>query len=98
MRQKTGEWNGIKYVEGYDEERQQNFMHMVLDNRIVVMVAGNTANQGSDDAELARLLGIVLAETDRRTAVRIVTALSGRARNQVYQASLRLTDEPTGEK
>ena len=65
---------------------------------IVVMVAGNTANQGSDDAELARLLGIVLAETDRRTAVRIVTALSGRARNQVYQASLRLTDEPTGEK
>lgn len=57
----------------------------------VVLLAGNTAEQGSDDAELARLLGIVLAETDRRTAVRIVTALSGRARNQVYQASLRVT-------
>ena len=57
----------------------------------VVLLAGNTADQGSDDAELARLLGIVLAETDRRTAVRIVTALSGRARNQVYQASLRVT-------
>ena len=60
---------------------------------IVVVVAGNTAQQGSDDAELERLLGIVLAETDRRTAVRIVTALSGRARNQVYQASLRVTVE-----
>ncbi len=45
MRQKTGEWNGIKYVEGYDEERQQNFMHMVLDNRIVVMVAGENMSE-----------------------------------------------------
>lgn len=58
---------------------------------IVIVVAGNAAEQGSDDAELERLLSIVLAETDRRTAVRIVTALSGRARNQVYQASLRVT-------
>ena len=57
----------------------------------VVMVAGNVAEQGADDAELERLLRITLAETDRRTAVRIVTALSGRPRNQVYQASLRVS-------
>ena len=64
---------------------------------IVIAVAGNTAKPGSDDAELERLLGLVLAETDRRTAVRIVTALSGRARNQVYQASLRVTAEQAGD-
>lgn len=57
----------------------------------VVMVAGNVADQGADDAELERLLRITLAETDRRAAVRIVTALSGRPRNQVYQASLRVS-------
>ena len=57
----------------------------------VVMVAGNVAEQGADDAELERLLRITLAETDRRAAVRIVTALSGRPRNQVYQASLRVS-------
>ena len=60
----------------------------------VVLVAGNAAEQGANDAELERLLHIVLAETDRRTAVRIVTALSGRARNQVYQASLRVSAGP----
>jgi len=57
----------------------------------VVLVAGNVAEQGADDAELERLLRIVLAETDRRAAVRIVTALSGRSRNQVYQVSLRVS-------
>lgn len=57
----------------------------------VVLVAGNVAEQGADDAELDRLLRIALAETDRRAAVRIVTALSGRSRNQVYQASLRIS-------
>ncbi len=57
----------------------------------VVLIAGNVAEQGADDAELERLLRIALAETDRRTAVRIVTALSGRSRNQVYQASLRVS-------
>lgn len=63
----------------------------------VVLVAGNAAEQGANDAELERLLHIVLAETDRRTAVRIVTALSGRARNQVYQASLRVSAGPADE-
>jgi 16S rRNA (cytidine1402-2'-O)-methyltransferase len=57
----------------------------------VVMVAGNVLDQGADDLELERLLRITLAETDRRAAVRIVTALSGRSRNQVYQASLRIS-------
>lgn len=57
----------------------------------VVMVAGNVAERGADDAELERLLRVTLAATDRRAAVRIVTALSGRPRNQVYQASLRLS-------
>lgn len=57
----------------------------------VVLVAGNVAEQGADDVELERLLRITLAETDRRAAVRIVTALSGRPRNQVYQASLRVS-------
>ncbi len=58
---------------------------------LVVLVAGNVAEQGADDAEMDRLLRIALAETDRRAAVRIVTALSGRPRNQVYQASLRIS-------
>ena len=57
----------------------------------VVLVAGNVAAQGADDVELERLLRLTLAETDRRAAVRIVTALSGRPRNQVYQASLRVS-------
>ncbi|MBK6660818.1 MAG: 16S rRNA (cytidine(1402)-2'-O)-methyltransferase [Proteobacteria bacterium] len=57
----------------------------------VVMVTGKAVEHGADDAELERLLRITLAETDRRAAVRIVTALSGRPRNQVYQASLRVS-------
>lgn len=53
----------------------------------VVMVAG-IHEQTADAAELDRLLRVVLRETDRKSAVRIVTALSGCSRNQVYQASL----------
>jgi 16S rRNA (cytidine1402-2'-O)-methyltransferase len=53
----------------------------------VVMVAG-APELTSDAAELDRLLRVVLRETDRKSAVRIVTALSGCSRNQVYQASL----------
>ena len=63
----------------------------------VVLVAGRAVATGADDSEVERLLRIVLAETDRRTAVRIVTALSGRPRNQVYQVSLRLNSEPADE-
>ena len=57
----------------------------------VVLVAGSAEDEREDDVELERLLRIALAETDRRAAVRIVTALSGRPRNQVYQASLRVS-------
>lgn len=45
IRQKTGEWNGLKYTEGYDEAEQKAFMHMVLDNRIMVMVAGENMSE-----------------------------------------------------
>jgi len=45
IRQKTGEWNGLKYTEGYDEGEQKAFMHMVLDNRIMVMVAGENMSE-----------------------------------------------------
>ena len=39
------------------------------------------------------MLDIVLGLTDRRTAVRVVAALSGIGRNRVYQASLGLGGE-----
>lgn len=45
IRQKTGEWNGLKYTEGYDENEKKAFMHMVLDNRIMVMVAGENMSE-----------------------------------------------------
>ena len=64
--------------------------HNVARGECVLMLAGAPEAAQADDGELARLLTVTLAETDRRTAVRIVTALSGRPRNQVYQASLRL--------
>lgn len=45
IRQKTGEWNGRRYTEGYDENEKKAFMHMVLDNRIMVMVAGENMSE-----------------------------------------------------
>lgn len=59
----------------------------------VVVVAGAPETAGADDAEVERLLRLTLAETDRRAAVRIVAALTGRPRNQVYQVSLRLAGQ-----
>ena len=45
VRQKTGEWNGLKYVEGYNETENQAFMHMVLDNKVMVMVAAENMSE-----------------------------------------------------
>lgn len=45
IQQKTGEWNGLKYVEGYDEGEQKAFMHTVIDNRIMVLVASENMSQ-----------------------------------------------------
>lgn len=45
IRQKTGEWNGLKYTQGYDEDERKAFLHMVLDNRIMVMVAGENMSE-----------------------------------------------------
>ena len=39
MKQKTGEWNGQKYIEGYNEAEKKAFMQMVIDERIMVIVA-----------------------------------------------------------
>jgi 16S rRNA (cytidine1402-2'-O)-methyltransferase len=58
---------------------------------IVVLVAGapqSTAD--THDAEVDRLLGALLAETDQRTAVRVVTRLTGAKRNAVYRRALAL--------
>ena len=56
---------------------------------IVIIVAGSPPASAAT-AEVERLLRMVLRETDRRSAVRIVAALRGHSRNQVYQASLAL--------
>ena len=55
----------------------------------VVIVGGRPATSAAA-AEVERLLRIVMRETDRRTAVRIVAALSGHGRNEIYQASLNV--------
>lgn len=45
IHQKTGEWNGLKYTQGYDEDEKKAFMHTVLDNRIMVMVASENMSE-----------------------------------------------------
>lgn len=45
VRQKTGEWNGLNYTQGYDEDEKKAFLHMVLDNRIMVMVVGENMSE-----------------------------------------------------
>ncbi|MEQ8662782.1 MAG: ribosomal RNA small subunit methyltransferase I, partial [Gammaproteobacteria bacterium] len=58
---------------------------------LVVMVAGAPAAAAdAAGAEVERLLGVLLAETDQRTAVRVVTALTGARRNDVYRRALAL--------
>lgn len=58
---------------------------------IVVLVAGAPqVATDAQEAEIDRLLGVLLAETDQRTAVRVVTRLTGARRNAVYRRALAL--------
>ncbi|MEQ8232031.1 MAG: 16S rRNA (cytidine(1402)-2'-O)-methyltransferase [Gammaproteobacteria bacterium] len=59
---------------------------------MVVMVAGAPAQAARADGELDRVLRVLLAETDRRTAVRLATALTGGRRNAIYKRALELGD------
>jgi len=54
----------------------------------VIVVAGAPARM-SDDAELERIVAIVRAHADLRTAVRVASALTGAPRNRVYEVALR---------
>jgi 16S rRNA (cytidine1402-2'-O)-methyltransferase len=54
----------------------------------VIVVAG-AAEQTRDDAELERIVAIVRAHADLRTAVRIASELTGAPRNRVYELALR---------
>ena len=58
----------------------------------VLVVAGvPRADQG--DADLDELLLVLLAETDRASAVRIATRLSEHGRNAVYRRAQQLLDD-----
>lgn len=57
---------------------------------LVIVVAGAPAAATAGAADADRLLGILLAETDRKTALRIAQALTGLGRNALYQRILDL--------
>lgn len=54
----------------------------------VVLVAG--ASAAADLARVDRYLDIIAAEVDQKTAVRLVAALTGAGRNEVYRRALAL--------
>jgi 16S rRNA (cytidine1402-2'-O)-methyltransferase len=49
----------------------------------VILISGAPALD--DDIDIEHILDVVLAATDRKTAVRIVAGISGRGRNEIYR-------------
>ncbi|MGE0482784.1 MAG: 16S rRNA (cytidine(1402)-2'-O)-methyltransferase [Gammaproteobacteria bacterium] len=57
---------------------------------LVVMVAGEPPGQSSTSEDADRLLRVLLAETDRKAALRIAQTLTGISRNALYQRILEM--------
>jgi hypothetical protein len=45
IRQKTGEWDGRKLIEGYNDKEKKAFMNLVLNNKVVVFVAAENMSE-----------------------------------------------------
>ncbi len=58
---------------------------------IVIVVAGAPAAPAAGDAEVARVLQILLAELPTSQAAKLASRITGRPRKEIYEHALRLT-------
>ncbi len=61
---------------------------------IVLVVQGAVAERSADDAEVERVLRILLEEMPVSQAARVTAQLTGRARKELYERALRLRPQP----